>query len=263
MIGLVDKSVLIREEHPSAVRYRLLETIRQYGRERLRGVRRGGSAAAPAPRLLPGAGGARRTPSWFGPARWPGSAGCSWSTPTCAPPWSTASPSRARPRPAWAWPPTCSTTGSPATTSARGGAGWTGGSPPTPSRAEVRARALWANSWLAILQGDIAAPRPDAGGEPGARRSGSGDEPVLGYVALYSGMVAMSGGTLDVGDHALEEARGPPPGHGDPVGPGAALIRLSLAHSFLGDSPRADRAGRGVPGACATPTTRAGTGRTR
>ncbi|WP_345444760.1 ATP-binding protein, partial [Actinoallomurus vinaceus] len=33
--GLVDKSVLVREEHPGTVRYRLLETIRQYGRERL------------------------------------------------------------------------------------------------------------------------------------------------------------------------------------------------------------------------------------
>ncbi|MGA4987446.1 ATP-binding protein [Nonomuraea bangladeshensis] len=34
--GLVDKSVLAREEHRQSVRYRLLETIRQYGRERLR-----------------------------------------------------------------------------------------------------------------------------------------------------------------------------------------------------------------------------------
>ncbi|MFD1496287.1 ATP-binding protein [Streptosporangium lutulentum] len=36
VIGLVDKSVLVREEYPSGVRYRLLETIRQYGRDRLR-----------------------------------------------------------------------------------------------------------------------------------------------------------------------------------------------------------------------------------
>ncbi|MDP4503427.1 ATP-binding protein [Nonomuraea turcica] len=34
--GLVDKSVLAREEQQNGVRYRLLETIRQYGRERLR-----------------------------------------------------------------------------------------------------------------------------------------------------------------------------------------------------------------------------------
>ncbi|MGP3964276.1 ATP-binding protein [Nonomuraea sp. 3N208] len=34
--GLVDKSVLAREELQNGVRYRLLETIRQYGRERLR-----------------------------------------------------------------------------------------------------------------------------------------------------------------------------------------------------------------------------------
>jgi predicted ATPase/DNA-binding SARP family transcriptional activator len=36
--GLVDKSVLAREEHPSGLRFRLLETIRQYGRDQLRGL---------------------------------------------------------------------------------------------------------------------------------------------------------------------------------------------------------------------------------
>ncbi|GAA3467289.1 ATP-binding protein [Nonomuraea roseola] len=36
VIGLVDKSILVREEHRSKVRFRLLETIRQYGRDRLR-----------------------------------------------------------------------------------------------------------------------------------------------------------------------------------------------------------------------------------
>ncbi|MFI6598545.1 ATP-binding protein [Nonomuraea sp. NPDC050536] len=34
--GLVEKSILMREEHGTTVRYRLLETIRQYGRDRLR-----------------------------------------------------------------------------------------------------------------------------------------------------------------------------------------------------------------------------------
>lgn len=33
--GLIDKSIMIREEHPVGVRYRLLDTIRQYGLERL------------------------------------------------------------------------------------------------------------------------------------------------------------------------------------------------------------------------------------
>ncbi len=36
VIGLVEKSVLVCEEHSPVVRYRLLETIRQYGLERLR-----------------------------------------------------------------------------------------------------------------------------------------------------------------------------------------------------------------------------------
>lgn len=33
--SLIDKSILIREEHPCGVRYRLLDTIRQYGQDRL------------------------------------------------------------------------------------------------------------------------------------------------------------------------------------------------------------------------------------
>jgi non-specific serine/threonine protein kinase len=37
--SLVDKSILIREEHGEVVRYRLLDTIREYGREKLRETR--------------------------------------------------------------------------------------------------------------------------------------------------------------------------------------------------------------------------------
>ncbi|MDN3356619.1 LuxR C-terminal-related transcriptional regulator [Actinomadura sp. DC4] len=33
--AMVNKSILVREEHPHGIRYRLLETMRQYGRERL------------------------------------------------------------------------------------------------------------------------------------------------------------------------------------------------------------------------------------
>ncbi|MBN6050950.1 tetratricopeptide repeat protein [Nonomuraea sp. RK-328] len=36
VIGLVEKSILLREEHGPMVRFRLMETIRQYGRDRLR-----------------------------------------------------------------------------------------------------------------------------------------------------------------------------------------------------------------------------------
>ncbi|MFG1687727.1 ATP-binding protein [Nonomuraea sp. NPDC049269] len=66
--GLVDKSILIREEHAHRVRYRLLETIKQYGRERLRELgqeeelrrrHRGWFH-----RLV-----ARAEPEWFGPGQ--------------------------------------------------------------------------------------------------------------------------------------------------------------------------------------------------
>ena len=45
--SLVDRSVLGREEYGSHVRYRMLETIRQYGQEKLEATGRGGHLAAP------------------------------------------------------------------------------------------------------------------------------------------------------------------------------------------------------------------------
>ncbi|TMR25277.1 tetratricopeptide repeat protein [Nonomuraea turkmeniaca] len=64
--GLVDKSVLAREEQQTGVRYRLLETIRQYGRERLR--ESGEEAELKARhRDWYGALAARAQQAWFGP----------------------------------------------------------------------------------------------------------------------------------------------------------------------------------------------------
>jgi predicted ATPase/DNA-binding CsgD family transcriptional regulator len=54
LAGLVDKSVLIREDHPTGVRYRLLATIREYGLARLRA---GGTEAEAALR--------RRLRDWY------------------------------------------------------------------------------------------------------------------------------------------------------------------------------------------------------
>ncbi|NUW32458.1 tetratricopeptide repeat protein [Nonomuraea sp. SMC257] len=103
---------------------------------------------------------------------------------------------------------------------------------------EARARALWAGSWLAIIQADVpaAAEMLKESQNLGERL---GLEEVLGYVALYSGMIAMcegdTDGAIELYEHALARHRA----LDDPVGTTLALIRLSLAHSFRGDSDRA------------------------
>ena len=91
--GLVDKSILVRDDvrdAGEAARYRMLETIRDYGQDKLRRGRRGRRAAPPAPRLVPAAGGPAPAPSGSATGRrtgWPGSPA---NTPTCARRWSSA-----------------------------------------------------------------------------------------------------------------------------------------------------------------------------
>jgi DNA-binding CsgD family transcriptional regulator len=100
---------------------------------------------------------------------------------------------------------------------------------------EVRARALWVNSWLAIIQADpvTATAMLEESSSLGEQL---GLDSVLAYVALYSGMVAMSQGKTETAVALYEEAVARHRVAGDPVGLALALIRLSLAHSFLGDS---------------------------
>ncbi len=63
--GLVDKSVLSRESGPDGIRYRLLDTLRHYGLDRLR--RLPGEESAARRRLLRRAAACER--AWFGPGQ--------------------------------------------------------------------------------------------------------------------------------------------------------------------------------------------------
>ena len=113
---------------------------------------------------------------------------------------------------------------------------------------EIRARALWTGAWLAILQADTPAATAmlEESRSIGERLR---DESILGYAALYSGMIAMSERTRGNGDRAVRGGRWPGmPATEDPVGRALSLIRLSLAHSCLGDFALADLRGRGVHG---------------
>jgi DNA-binding CsgD family transcriptional regulator len=103
---------------------------------------------------------------------------------------------------------------------------------------EVRARALGACGRLAILQGD---PASALGLLAASRALGAqlGLEPVLGYVALYSGMAAMHEGDTASAIRSFSEAVAHHRTGGDRAGEVQALTWLALAHSFLGDSERA------------------------
>jgi non-specific serine/threonine protein kinase len=122
--ALVDKSILIREEQGTVVRYRLLDTLRDYGRERLRQT---GEYAVLRRRLRDWYRGlvARFEADWIGPRQVDWQGACGGSTPTCGSRWSSASPSPARRRPVCGWRPRWVGIGWPPVGSTRAGSGWT------------------------------------------------------------------------------------------------------------------------------------------
>jgi DNA-binding CsgD family transcriptional regulator len=66
---------------------------------------------------------------------------------------------------------------------------------------------------------------------------------VLGYAALYSGMIAMYEGEAKFAIDLFQEAVAKHRAMGDPTGQALGFIRLALAYSFLGDSPQAIASG--------------------
>ncbi|MER5426785.1 ATP-binding protein [Streptosporangium roseum] len=240
VIGLVDKSVLIRDDHPSspsAARYRLLETVRQYGRERLATT---GQAAALQRRhrdyyrKLAAEARARH----FGPSQ------VAWFTTLkiehanlhaalehCfSRPEGVATGLGMAADLLYHWITNCYL---------HEGRRWLDrGLTAHTAPDETRARALWTDSWLAVIQTDVTSATAMLE-EARALGERLGQEPVRAYVALYSGMVAMcrrdAGSAVALYEEAVTRHRST----GDPVGLALALIRLSLARSFLGDSPGA------------------------
>ncbi|WP_433440572.1 ATP-binding protein [Nonomuraea sp. CA-141351] len=235
VIGLVEKSVLIREDHRYGVRYRLLDTIRQYGRERLvasgqeeelkrryRDYYRQLSHEAQA--------------QLFGPAQVKLLTRLRVEHPNLRTALEYCHAEHAG---------LCIDMASDllyhwiTSSHLSEGRNWLEqglAHPVGPS--EVRARALWACGRLAIIQGDEASA---IGLLAESRTLGEqlGLQPVLGYVALYSGMVAIHQGDTASAVRSFEEAVTRHRAGGDPAGEVQALTWLSLAHSFLGDSERA------------------------
>ncbi|MFI7640399.1 ATP-binding protein [Nonomuraea sp. NPDC049400] len=248
VIGLVDKSVLIREDHPGGVRYRMLETLRQYGRQRL--ADSGGEAD-----LLARHRGyyrdlaAQARQELFGPEQ------VAWfvrlqrehaNLRAALDAW------LSTPREAHAGLSMASDLLYHWITSYYLGEGrdWLAralAADTEPSTA--RAQALWAASWLAVIQADMPAATTML---EESRRIGEQlhEEPVLAYVALFSGMVAMCEGRTEAAIELYRDALARHRRLGDPVGIALSLIRLTLAHSFLGDSSAAIAAGEECLSVC-------------
>ncbi|MFF4622063.1 ATP-binding protein [Nonomuraea jabiensis] len=235
MIGLVEKSVLIREEHPYGVRFRLLDTIRQYGRERL-------AASGLEQELKSRYRDYYRRLSrevqaqLFGPAQAKLLTRLRVEHPNLRTALEYCQAERAG---------LCIDMASDLLdhwiTSSHLGEGrdWLEqGLAEAAGRAEVRARALWACGSIAIIQGDQASA---VGLLAKSRTLGEklGLAPVLGYVALYSGMAAMHAGDTEPAIKLFEEAVTHHRVGGDPAGEVQALTWLCLAHSFLGGSESA------------------------
>jgi predicted ATPase/DNA-binding CsgD family transcriptional regulator len=247
--GLVEKSVLLREEHQSGVRYRLLETIRQYGRERL--AERGDDI-----RLR------RRHRDHYlalaerASANWFGKEGPSWLDRMRV-----EHPNVRAALDFCLAHPVGTQSGEPASAEVDAGLrlaallwfGWRGmgllgegrrwldrllavGTEPT----VTRARALWVTGSLAVLQGDLPAARPML--EESASLAGRlGDTSAHAYAAVFLAQVALAEGDAVTAADLLERGLAAHRAAEDPFGTALALVRLSLTASALGDAERASQ----------------------
>jgi predicted ATPase/DNA-binding NarL/FixJ family response regulator len=241
--GLVDKSVLLREEHDSAVRYRLLDTIRDYGRQRL-------ATEDADDRTL-----RRRHRDHY--------RGLAVRADT---EWFSAEGPRMRQRLQLELPnlrtaldfclsdPTEAEAGMElAATLAFGwrvlgllgeGRRWldrllAASTELTPARAH----ALAVNGSLAILQGDVVAASALLRDSISVaeRFTDTRSATVQAYAALFSGLVAMADGNMAVAADLLEGAFAAHKAMATPLWAAFALIWLSMAASALADPERAER----------------------
>lgn len=105
-------------------------------------------------------------------------------------------------------------------------------------RTSTRAKALWANGWLAGLQGDLECSQAMLD-DSGALGEALDDESVAAYVAQFSGHLAMSNGEVARAAQLLEFALAAHRAAGNRVGTAITLIRLALSLAALGDLERA------------------------
>ncbi|MFI7027986.1 ATP-binding protein [Microbispora rosea] len=229
--GLVDKSVLLRRESDGMVRYCLLDTVRQFGRELL--------AASGEEATLH-----RRHRDYYRKitsrawAELFSAAQQSWVERL--------QPDHVNLRKALDWSlrePGEAETGLAMTAELlyhwsgyhlSEGAGWFDRSLAAATEpGEVRAHALWAGAWISLLRGDCATTLARLE-EAASIAERLGLRVTLGYIAFLSGMAAVSVGDLESGMRRYEEAEAAHRAVGNPMGLALALNRLALANAFLG-----------------------------
>ncbi|MEU8266298.1 LuxR C-terminal-related transcriptional regulator [Sphaerisporangium sp. NPDC049002] len=240
VIGLVEKSVLVREEHPSGVRYRLLETIRQYGKDRLaesgeeealwrrHRVYYRELAAKARDQLF-----TRSQVEWLVRLRLE-HANLRVALRSGFEQGEAEEGLRAVTDLLYHWKTSHHVN--------EGRRLFGQGLSLVTRPSDVRARALCGAGWLAILEGDIP-PALEMLEESQTLGERLRLDSVLAYVALYSGMAAMYQGDIEPAIKLFEEALAACRAAGDEVGDVIALTRLSLAYSYEGDFERAVAAG--------------------
>jgi predicted ATPase/DNA-binding CsgD family transcriptional regulator len=257
--GLVEKSVLLRQEHLSEVRYRLLETIRQYGRERLAergddiGLRR------------------RHRDHYLALAEHAGVVWFSKDGPFWLNRMRVEHPNvrtaldfcLARSAEAGSGEPGSGEPGSgePDSGDVEAGLrlasalwfGWRGMGLLGEGRrwldrllasgreaTVARARAQWVNGSLAVLQGDLPPARPMLE-ESAGLAARLGDASAQAYAETFLGQVALAEGEPGAAADLLERSLAAHRAADDPVGTALALIRLALTASALEDGEQASR----------------------
>ncbi|WP_460072930.1 ATP-binding protein [Streptomyces sp. YKOK-I1] len=114
-----------------------------------------------------------------------------------------------------------------------------------PEPGPARARALWVGAWVAVLQGDhtVAHQWLEEAGELGERLA---DRRVSAHVLSLRGTLALFGGRLVEAVTLLEEAAIAHKETGEEIGAVYALIQLATAQSHLGDPLTTETCGQAV-----------------
>ncbi|MER6950748.1 LuxR C-terminal-related transcriptional regulator [Nonomuraea sp. NPDC000554] len=236
VIGLVDKSILITDEQTPSMRYRLLDTIQHYGRERLKDS---GQESAMrhrhreyyrhlAARAVVGRFGADQATCFTSLHR--DHSNMRTALDHCFATGDTGTGLEMATDLAYHW-----------ITSyyMKEGQRWLElGLAAETEPSERRAMALWAAGWLAIIQGELdtaekmLAESRDLGERLGLER-------VLAYVAIFWGGIILYRGDTDKAIANYQEAAARSQAIGDPLGQSLAHLRLCLAYSLTGDSSAA------------------------
>ncbi len=236
LLGLVDKSILVREEYQGRAWYRLLSLVREYGREHLDG----GAEEKISHRHLDYYQrlAERAEAEWFGPDQVEWCDRLRRELPnlrtalefSCTHPEWASSGLRicAALRIYWI-----------GTGSLSEGRRWLdrlleSSHEPSPERG----KALWVKSWLACLQSDMAAAVPPLEQARGLAERFD-DAVALAYVARISGLIAIFEGDLSAARGHFEEALVRHRNTDDPIGIVHAVARLASIAIFRGDTDRA------------------------